>query len=41
MLTLLVGILQDALEFIETSVTGWNYVQDQSFSILQVGCDKR
>ena len=28
MLPLLVGILQDALEFIETSVTGWNCVQD-------------
>jgi hypothetical protein len=27
MLPLLVGILQDALEFIETSVTGWNCVQ--------------
>jgi hypothetical protein len=31
MLPLLVGILQDALEFIETSVTGWNCVQDLDF----------
>jgi hypothetical protein len=31
MLPLLVGILQDALEFIETSVTGWNCVQNLDF----------
>ena len=37
MLPLLVGILQDALEFIETSVTGWNCVQDLHFEFKVTG----
>jgi len=37
MLPLLVGILPDAFEFIETSVTGWNCVQDLHFEFKVTG----